>query len=237
MKKYFKALFFFFAVSSLFPQVPIYKPPPAFKWLDSLEEGKKAAKEKSKPLLVFYYLDEDKDSQWFLKIGFENKDVKETLKEFVGVKLNATKEPRILNYYPSILFYSPSGREILLSRITSRIDEDQINATLGVVLTKTVYISNSKFEKIASVLRKQFRQGEKIALKCAPVERGYSTVRVLDAQGNLVKTLFRGVKKPGDIFLVDWDQKDLEGNQVSAGEYVFSVELSSYKDMVEVLIQ
>ena len=237
MKKILTVICLLFVSSVIFAQMPgMYKPPVVFKWLDKLEDGKKSAKEKSKPLLVFYYLDGDKDSDWFLKIGFEDKQVKETLKDFVGVKINATKEKRIFNTYPTILFYSPAGKELLMERIVSRMEAWEINNSLNMVTNKTTYITNEKFEKFVSLPRKQFSSGEKISFKCKALERGYSTVKVMDLKGNLVKFLFRGVKKGDETFNVDWDQKDLKGVQVKAGEYLFVVELASYKDILEVTI-
>jgi|GEM_PF-3796471 len=236
MRKSVLVIFLLLACSTLHSQVPGSFNTGAFKWYENLSEAKKAAKQKSKPLLVFYYLDGDADSKWYLTEGFEDKNVKKALKDFVGVKVNATKEQIMFNTYPVILFYSPAGKEILIERIIGKVESWEINSRLGMVLFKTTAASNSKFDKFVILTRNEYKSGEKISLKCKTIERGYCSVKVFDLKGNLVRILFRGVKKAEDLFSTDWDQKDAKGEQVASGNYLFVIELASFKDIAEVSI-
>ena len=236
MEKILNIVFILLASFCLYAETGIYRPPEVFKWYQNIDEAKKTAKEKCRPLLVFYYLEGDKDSEWYLKDGFEAQEVKPVLKNFIAVKINATKEKRIFNTYPMVLFYSPAGREMLMQRIAGRVDQWGISSSLNTVISRTTDISNSKFDKFVMLGRRQYRAGEKINIKCKVVERGYSTIKVADTKGNIIRTLFRGVKKAEDSLTIDWDQKDLKGSIVAPGDYVFIVEQASYKDMLEVSI-
>ena len=65
-----------------------------------------------------------------------------------------------------------------------------------------------------------FRGGTAIDIHLAAVER--ITIRIIDVQGSVVRTLFEG-DLPAGTHAVTWDGLDDEGSRAAVGVYVFEV--------------
>lgn len=209
---------------------------PSVKWLTNLNEAFKLAKEQRKSVLAFYYIDNDADSKSMMKILMEDKDVSENTKNFICAKINSTNDKRNFNKYPVIQFFSPSGKECLMQRLIGLIENWEINNTLNMVLAKTTDISNAKFDKPVTLLKKSFKTGEAINIRYNVLERGYCVIKIFNQEGNLVKTLLKGVKK-ADKYSLEWNQLDKDNKLITKGNYIIVFELGSYKDVIEVNIQ
>jgi thioredoxin-related protein len=106
------------------------------KWLKTMEEGKDAATEQDKPLLVYYSADWNELSEEFEDTVLTDPDVRTELDGFVIVHIDSdvdadTPASYGVSAYPTCIFYRSDGEEI--KRVTGLVAADEFAETLKLV--------------------------------------------------------------------------------------------------------
>jgi len=106
------------------------------KWLKTMEEGKDAATEQDRPLLVYYSADWNELSEEFEDTVLADPDVRTELDGFVIVHIDSdvdadTPASYGVSAYPTCIFYRSDGEEI--KRVTGLVAADEFAETLKLV--------------------------------------------------------------------------------------------------------
>ncbi|UCE27776.1 MAG: tetratricopeptide repeat protein [Candidatus Coatesbacteria bacterium] len=106
------------------------------KWLKTMEEGKDAATEQNKPLLVYYSADWNELSEEFEDTVLTDPDVRTELDAYVMVHIDSdvdadTPASYGVSAYPTCIFYRSDGEEI--TRVIGLVPPDEFAETLKLV--------------------------------------------------------------------------------------------------------
>jgi thioredoxin-related protein len=105
-------------------------------WLKTMEEGKDAATEQDKPLLVYYSADSIELSEEFEDTVLTDPDVRTELDGFVIVHIDSdvdadTPASYGVSAYPTCIFYRSDGEEV--TRVVGLVPADEFAETLKLV--------------------------------------------------------------------------------------------------------
>jgi hypothetical protein len=204
-------------------------------WLKSQDEAKKESASKSKPLLVFHYIDNDEKCANLLKAIDNDTDTVNNLKSFACVKVNETDNRQGFKEYPVVQFFSPAGNEFLLKRFINSTNLGKFNNILSDILYQISQGAGKKFDTPVKQAPSTVPLGKAVKIRYSVADRGFSVIKVYGPGSVLIKKLFFGVTKPGD-YSVEWDQKGADGKAVTTGEYFIVFDTPSFKDIVEIRI-
>lgn len=106
------------------------------EWLKTMEEGKDAATEQDKPLLVYYSADSIELSEEFEDTVFTDPDVRTELDGFVIVHIDSdvdadTPASYGVSAYPTCIFYRSDGEEV--TRVVGLVPAGEFAETLSLV--------------------------------------------------------------------------------------------------------
>lgn len=99
------------------------EPAPEVAFLQDYKTGREIAKEKNKPILLFFYLPDCVHSQKMLNETFRNEEVLSLSERFVCIKIDVTQEKKLckdleVNSIPMVQFMTSQGT--LLQRLAGK---------------------------------------------------------------------------------------------------------------------
>ena len=203
-------------------------------WFNSFDEAKKAARKEKKPVFVLYS-DSDSGCEKRVKQLIEDDSIKIDLFSFVCVKLVDKGKDKMFNDYPLIQFFSPSGDELLLQRITGSKPNNIVRFNMRSVL-KTFTFNDSKIPFVDVSSKIISKEKKEINFKCELQEDGIVIIKIKDFNGRIIKSIVSETKKTGS-FNVGWNGTDNYNAEVPNGRFIVVFELGSLKDEIEVKVE
>jgi tetratricopeptide (TPR) repeat protein len=161
------------------------KQPEGVHWLKTMDEGKAAATEEGKPLLVYYSADWNKMSEQFEEETLRNAAVEAKMLSFVAVEIDADVDeetPKLygVNAFPTTIFYTPAGDEV--TRIVGVVAAEEFGKFLDDVL-------QGKVETLKELLSREEANPDDLPLAYEIASMYIETGRPEKAQPRLKKII------------------------------------------------